>query len=130
MLDQASLKTCSLSFQIVEFTPLGHHANVNNATNASTFLTYRRATDLSPCNELVVMDICVIVASKGEEPPHSFMKIEKTLNRVSLGSILTQNQCTTAWNWIAKRNYCRKENDLGCDHITNRGSDLVSKEID
>lgn len=30
----------------------------------------------------VVMDICVIVASKGEEPPHSFKKIDKTLNKV------------------------------------------------
>lgn len=38
---------------------------------------------MSPCNELVVMDICVIIASKGEEPPHSFKKIEKTLNRVN-----------------------------------------------
>ncbi len=28
------------------------------------------------------MDICVIVASKGEEPPHSFKKIDKTLNKV------------------------------------------------
>ena len=76
---------CFLSFRqtkVVEFTPLGHSANVNNTTNSSTFLTYRRATDMSPCNELVVMDVCVIVASKGEEPPHSFKKIDKTLNKV------------------------------------------------
>ena len=69
--------------QVVEFTPNGHSANVNNTHNSSTFVTYRRATELSPCNELVVMDICVIVASKGEEPPHSFKKIDKTLNKVS-----------------------------------------------
>jgi hypothetical protein len=68
--------------QVVEFTPNGHSANVNNTHNSSTFVTYRRATELSPCNELVVMDICVIVASKGEEPPHSFKKIDKTLNKV------------------------------------------------
>ncbi len=67
----------------MEFTPGGHSGNVNNATNLSTFLTYRRATEMSPCNELVVMDVCVIVGSKGEEPPHSFMKIDKTLNKVS-----------------------------------------------
>ena len=66
----------------MEFTPNGHIANVNNTTNSSTFLTYRRAADMSPCNELVVMDICVIIASKGETPPHSFMKIDKTLNKV------------------------------------------------
>ena len=87
--------------QIVEFTPSGHVANVNNTNTSTTFLTYRysvtwfyknsplhivvvyrRATDVSPCNELVVMDICVIVTSKGEQPPHSFMKIDKNLNKV------------------------------------------------
>ncbi len=74
------------SFQIVEFTPGGHSANVNNATNSSVFLTYRRATEMSPCNELVVMDVCVTIGSKGEDPPHSFMKIDKTLNKGMVGS--------------------------------------------
>ena len=37
---------------------------------------------MSPCNELVVMDVCVIIGSKGEEPPHSFKRIDKTLNKV------------------------------------------------
>jgi len=69
-------------FQIVEVTPNGHHANVNNTHNSATYLTYRRASELNPCNELVVVDVCVIVASKGEQPPHSFKKIDKTLNKV------------------------------------------------
>ena len=68
--------------QVLEFTPNGHTANVNNTTNSLTYLTYRRATDMSPCNELVVMDVCVVIGSKGEAPPHSFMKIDKTLNKV------------------------------------------------
>uniref|UniRef100_A0A0K2U5Z1 Uncharacterized protein n=1 Tax=Lepeophtheirus salmonis TaxID=72036 RepID=A0A0K2U5Z1_LEPSM len=32
------------------------------------------------------MDICVILASKGEVPPHSFMKIDKTLNKGIMSS--------------------------------------------
>ncbi|CAB4054377.1 DENND4 [Lepeophtheirus salmonis] len=52
----------------------------------STYLTYKRATENSPSNELVVMDICVILASKGEVPPHSFMKIDKTLNKGIMSS--------------------------------------------
>ena len=62
-------------YQLVEFTPNGHIANVNNSANASSFITYRRATEMNPCNEFVVMDIAVIIASKGEVPPHTFMKV-------------------------------------------------------
>ena len=52
--------------QIVEFTPNGHSANVNNTHNSSVYLTYRRATEVSPPNEKVVMDICVVVTTKGD----------------------------------------------------------------
>ena len=62
-------------YQLVEFTPHGHIANVNNSANASSFITYRRATDLNPCNEFIVTDVAVIIASKGEVPPHTFMKV-------------------------------------------------------
>lgn len=72
--------------QLVEFTPNNHCANVNNTSNSATYLTYRRATEVSACNELVVMDICVIIASKGETPPHSFMKIPKNLNKGMMGA--------------------------------------------
>ena len=54
--------------QVVEFTPTGRIANVNNST-ARTYITYRRASDSSPCNELVVTDICVIVLTKDEVRP-------------------------------------------------------------
>jgi pentatricopeptide repeat protein len=72
--------------QLVEFTPHGHIANVNNSTNSSTFLTYRRADCLNPCNEFVVMDISIIIGSKGETPPHTFIKIDKSLNKGMVGS--------------------------------------------
>eukprot|EP00095_Tigriopus_kingsejongensis_P005877 snap_masked-scaffold38_size502422-processed-gene-3.3 protein:Tk05877 transcript:snap_masked-scaffold38_size502422-processed-gene-3.3-mRNA-1 annotation:"c-myc promoter-binding protein" len=72
--------------QLVEFTPNNHCANVNNSTTSPSYLTYRRATEVSPCNELVVTDLCVIIASKGETPPHSFLKIDKSLNKGMVGS--------------------------------------------
>ena len=73
--------------QLVEFTPHGHIANVNNSTNTSTFITYRRAAELNPCNEFVIMDIAIVIASKGETPPHTFIKV---LN----WSLLTKNNWT------------------------------------
>ena len=51
--------------QVVEFTPNGHSANVNNTHNSAVYLTYKRATEVSPPNEKVVMDLCVIVTTKG-----------------------------------------------------------------
>uniref|UniRef100_A0A2A4JDM7 UDENN domain-containing protein n=1 Tax=Heliothis virescens TaxID=7102 RepID=A0A2A4JDM7_HELVI len=63
----------------------GRLANVNNST-AKTFITYRRAHSGAPCNALVVVDVCVIVASKGECPPHAFCMIPKNLNKGLMGS--------------------------------------------
>ncbi|XP_026331019.1 DENN domain-containing protein Crag-like [Hyposmocoma kahamanoa] len=60
-------------------------ANVNNST-AKTFITYRRAHPSAPCNALVVVDICVVVTSKGECPPHAFCMIAKNLNKGLMGS--------------------------------------------
>jgi hypothetical protein len=66
--------------EVVCTTPGGRVANVNNS-GAKTFVTYRRAPPTMPCNELVVTDICVILANKGETPPHAFCKIQKNLNK-------------------------------------------------
>lgn len=66
--------------EIVASTPGDRVANVNNSSSR-TFLTYRRAKPDMPCNELVVTDLCVIVPSKGEKPPHAFCQIQKTLNK-------------------------------------------------
>lgn len=67
--------------EVVYFTPSGKVANVNNGTSR-TFLTYRRAKENAPCNQLVVIDICVVLANKGETPPHAYCQINKNLNKV------------------------------------------------
>ena len=72
--------------QIVEFTPYNHSANVNNAQNSAVYLTYRRATEVSPPNEKVVMDLQVIVTTKGDTVPHGFKRIDKSLNKGMVGS--------------------------------------------
>ncbi|RWS26767.1 DENN domain-containing protein 4C-like protein, partial [Leptotrombidium deliense] len=72
--------------EVVHTTPNGRQANVNNSGSSKTFLTFRRARDLYPCNQLVVTDICVILANKGETPPHAFCLINKTLNKGLYGS--------------------------------------------
>lgn len=71
--------------EIVKETPTGHVANVNNSTSR-IFVTYRRASRRMPCNSLVVTDICLIFANKGETPPHAFCTISKNLNKGMLGS--------------------------------------------
>ncbi|XP_065083443.1 DENN domain-containing protein Crag isoform X2 [Ochlerotatus camptorhynchus] len=71
--------------EIVYNTPGDRLANVNNSS-AKTFLTFRRAKNDMPCNELVVTDLCVVIPSKGEKPPHAFCMIHKTLNKGIMGS--------------------------------------------
>ena len=71
--------------EIIEETPTGHIANVNNSTSR-IFVTYRRASKKMPCNSLVVTDICVILTNKGETAPHAFCVINKNLNKGMLGS--------------------------------------------
>lgn len=69
--------------EIVQNTIFGKPANVNNS-GSRTFITFRRARENAPCNQLVVTDICVILANKGESPPHAFCLINKNLNKVCL----------------------------------------------
>lgn len=71
--------------QLVEKSVGGNIANVNNST-AITYITYRRGSPTMPCNALVVTDICVVIASKGESPPHAFCCINKNLNKGLMGS--------------------------------------------
>jgi hypothetical protein len=66
--------------EVVISTPGGRPANVNN-TNARSLLTFRRAAENMPCNELVVTDVCVVIMSKGERPPHAFNLINRNLNK-------------------------------------------------
>ncbi|XP_061768525.1 DENN domain-containing protein 4C isoform X1 [Nerophis ophidion] len=74
--------------EIIQATPYGRCANVNNssATSQRIFITFRRAPPVQPQNSLAVTDICVIVTSKGETPPHTFCKVEKNLNCGMWGS--------------------------------------------
>ena len=71
--------------EVVLSTPYGRPANVNNSANQHTYVTYRRAPDTAPCNDLVVSDICVVITSKGEQPPHAYCMIKKNLNKGMVG---------------------------------------------
>ncbi|CDW53044.1 dDENN and uDENN and DENN domain containing protei n [Trichuris trichiura] len=70
---------------VIQTTPAGRVANVNNAKEG-LFITFRRAPENAPSNLFSVSDICVILANKGETPPHTFYKINKNLNRGLVGS--------------------------------------------
>uniref|UniRef100_A0A672JFS3 DENN/MADD domain containing 4C n=1 Tax=Salarias fasciatus TaxID=181472 RepID=A0A672JFS3_SALFA len=74
--------------EIIQATPYGRCANVNNSSASSQriFITFRRAPPVQPQNSLAVTDICVILTSKGELPPHTFCKVEKNLNGGMWGS--------------------------------------------
>ncbi|NWX92936.1 DEN4C protein, partial [Nothoprocta pentlandii] len=74
--------------EVIQATPYGRCANVNNSSASSQriFITYRRAPSVRPQNSLAVTDICVIVTSKGETPPHTFCKVDKNLNCGMWGS--------------------------------------------
>ncbi|KAM6894658.1 DENN domain-containing protein 4C isoform 2-T2 [Lycodopsis pacificus] len=74
--------------EVIQATPYGRCANVNNssATSQRIFITLRRAPPVQPQNSLAVTDICVIVTSKGEIPPHTFCKVDKNLNGGMWGS--------------------------------------------
>ncbi|CAH1134526.1 unnamed protein product [Ceutorhynchus assimilis] len=71
--------------EVVKNSVGGNLANVNNSTSL-TFITFRRGVSTMPCNALVVTDICVVIASKGESPPHAFCCINKNLNKGIVGS--------------------------------------------
>ncbi|XP_041041743.1 DENN domain-containing protein 4C isoform X1 [Carcharodon carcharias] len=74
--------------EILQATPFGRCANVNNSSTTSQriFITHRRAPLNRPQNSLAVTDICVIITSKGETPPHTFCKVDKNLNCGMWGS--------------------------------------------
>lgn len=71
--------------KILQTTPYGRPANVNNA-GQGIYLTYRRSPENAPPNNLAVTDISVILANKGETAPHTFCQIMKNLNKGLTGS--------------------------------------------
>ncbi|XP_076144653.1 DENN domain-containing protein 4C isoform X2 [Alosa pseudoharengus] len=91
--------------EIIQATPFGRCANVNNssATSQRIFITFRRDRPVQPQNSLSVTDICVIITSKGETPPHTFCKVDKNLNCGMWGSsvFLCYKKSVSASNSIA-----------------------------
>ncbi|XP_059479083.1 C-myc promoter-binding protein isoform X2 [Neocloeon triangulifer] len=67
--------------QVVRNTPENRPASITSGTSTKTYVTFRRAPERMPCNQLVVTDVCVINPSKGEFPPHAFCLIDKSLNK-------------------------------------------------
>ncbi|XP_047719199.1 C-myc promoter-binding protein isoform X10 [Prionailurus viverrinus] len=67
--------------EIIQSTPYGRPANISGSTSSQKiYITYRRASENMTQNTLAVTDICIIVPSKGESPPHTFCKVDKNLN--------------------------------------------------
>jgi len=48
-------------------------------------VTFRQSNELA-CNALAVVEVCVIIKSKGEQAPHTFNEIPKNLNRGLFGA--------------------------------------------
>ncbi|KAM9409839.1 C-myc promoter-binding protein-like [Pholidichthys leucotaenia] len=71
---------------LIQTTPLGRPANISGSSSQRIYITYRRAPDSQTHAALAVTDICIIIPSKGETPPHTFCKVEKNLNSSMWGS--------------------------------------------
>nr|XP_027203828.1 DENN domain-containing protein 4C-like isoform X2 [Dermatophagoides pteronyssinus] len=75
-------ETMSPECKMIKRTPSGFPANLNERVGTTkVYLTYRRSKKKTHYNQLVVSDICVILTSKNESPPHAFCMIEKNLNK-------------------------------------------------
>ncbi|RLW03830.1 hypothetical protein DV515_00006496 [Chloebia gouldiae] len=73
--------------EIIQSTPYGRPANISgSASSQRVYITYRRASENMAQNTLAVTDICIIIPSKGETPPHTFCKVDKNLNNSMWGS--------------------------------------------
>ncbi|KAM7152328.1 C-myc promoter-binding protein isoform 1-T3 [Macrochelys suwanniensis] len=73
--------------EIIQATPYGRPANISgSASSQRVYITYRRASENMTQNTLAVTDICIIIPSKGESPPHTFCKVDKNLNNSMWGS--------------------------------------------
>uniref|UniRef100_A0A3B5A3B4 C-myc promoter-binding protein-like n=1 Tax=Stegastes partitus TaxID=144197 RepID=A0A3B5A3B4_9TELE len=71
---------------LIQTTPSGRPANISGNSSQRIYVTYRRAPESQPHAALAVTDICIIIPSKGETPPHTFCKVEKNLNSSMWGS--------------------------------------------
>ncbi|KAM6942929.1 C-myc promoter-binding protein-like isoform 3-T3 [Xenentodon cancila] len=71
---------------LIQTTPSGRPANISGNSSQRIYITYRRASECQPHAALALTDICIIIPSKGESPPHTFCKVEKNLNSSMWGS--------------------------------------------
>ncbi|XP_039980187.1 C-myc promoter-binding protein-like isoform X2 [Xiphias gladius] len=71
---------------LIQTTPSGRPANISGNSSQRIYVTYRRAPESQPHATLAVTDVCIIIPSKGETPPHTFCKVEKNLNSSMWGS--------------------------------------------
>ncbi|KAM3625544.1 uncharacterized protein V6R79_013772 [Siganus canaliculatus] len=71
---------------LIHTTPTGRPANISGNSSQRIYITYRRAPDSQQHTALAVTDICIIIPSKGETPPHTFCKVERNLNSSMWGS--------------------------------------------
>ncbi|CAI5448015.1 unnamed protein product [Caenorhabditis angaria] len=85
ILDEGDGDKPMVDSNIVQTTPYGRPANVNNTTHG-IYLTYRRAAPDAASSQFVVTDIKVILENKGEIAPHTYYKIPKKLNKGIIGS--------------------------------------------
>ncbi|KAI1733001.1 DENN (AEX-3) domain-containing protein [Ditylenchus destructor] len=85
ILDEGKGEKAMTDATIIDRTPFGHSANVNNTSNGLYFTTRRSQPNAAP-HQLVITHVCVILINKGETPPHTFYKIDKNLNKGMVGS--------------------------------------------
>lgn len=83
ILDESKEEKVKPDSIIIDRTPLGHPANVNNSSSG-LFFTARRSTPNAPPHQLVITHICVILTTKGETPPHTYFRIDRNLNKVGV----------------------------------------------
>ncbi|KAM9826579.1 C-myc promoter-binding protein-like isoform X2 [Syngnathus typhle] len=88
---------------LIQTTPSGRPANISGNSSQRIYVTYRRAPESQSHAALAVTDICIIIPSKGETPPHTFCKVEKNLNSSMWGSsvYLCYKKSVTKTNSIA-----------------------------
>lgn len=72
---------------LIQTTPSGRPANISGNSSQRIYITYRRAAESQPHSALAVTDICIIVPSKGETPPHTFCKVDKNVNSSMVRSV-------------------------------------------
>nr|XP_057932989.1 C-myc promoter-binding protein-like isoform X2 [Doryrhamphus excisus] len=96
---------------LIQTTPSGRPANISGNSSQRIYVTYQRAPESQPRAALAVTDICIIVPSKGETPPHTFCKVERNLNSTLWGSsvYLCYKKSVTKANSIAYKAglFCR-----------------------